>query len=160
LRNSSEELGEARRLTAAWLNIMAASLVSAGFIPVLTAFVVEGWSDHARSLALLPVLTVSAGTGLHIIGRFTLRQKRAAATPPSPSPQVTQTPGKAGGVTFPTERDIDELLEEFGQDSRAAIAALLHDMSTLASDECTSDAGEVQAVRPEPARAKPSKLRR
>jgi len=160
LRNSNEELGEARRLTAAWLNIMAASLVSAGFIPVLTAFALEGWSDRARSLALLPAFALSAGTTLHIIGRFILRPKRAAATAPSLSPQVKQTPGKAGGVTFPTERDIDELLEEFGQDSRAAIAALLHDMSTLASDECTSDAGEVPAVRPEPACAKLSKLRR
>lgn len=35
---------------------------------------------------------------------------------------------------FPTERDVETLLEEFGGDPRAAIRALLHDLDALASD--------------------------
>ncbi len=35
---------------------------------------------------------------------------------------------------FPTERDVDDVLEEFGGDARAAIRALLHDLHLLAAD--------------------------
>ena len=82
--NNNGHLGEARRLTAAWLNIMAAGLVSAGLIPVLTAFAVEGWSERARSLALLPAFALSAGTALHMIGLIPtpeLRLPLVQATP-------------------------------------------------------------------------------
>jgi hypothetical protein len=36
---------------------------------------------------------------------------------------------------FPTERDIDDVLEEFGHDSHAAIGALLQDLNALAADQ-------------------------
>jgi hypothetical protein len=36
---------------------------------------------------------------------------------------------------FPTERDIDDVLEEFEHDSRAAIGALLEDLNALAADQ-------------------------
>lgn len=35
---------------------------------------------------------------------------------------------------FPSEADIDAVLEEFDGDHRAAIAALLHDVAALAAD--------------------------
>jgi hypothetical protein len=39
---------------------------------------------------------------------------------------------------YPTEDDINDLLEEFGGDPRAAIRALLHDLAMLAGDFETS----------------------
>jgi hypothetical protein len=168
LPNNNGHLGEARRLTAAWLNIMAAGLVSAGLIPVLTAFAVEGWSERARSLALLPAFALSAGTALHMIGRLILRQKQSAKTGPSlrmlSPPLPEQTPGRETGqdqeLDFPTERDIDDVLEEFGQDSRAAIGALLHDLNTLASDQGISILRGFVSGPSELARAKPDECRR
>jgi hypothetical protein len=142
LRNK-EHLGEARRLTAAWLNIMAAGLVSAGLIPVFTALAVDGWGARARSLALLPVLAVSAGTALHMIARLVLREK--TSTKKGRSLRILPSSGVAEGVinadlrdhesAFPSERDIDDVLEEFAHDPRAAIRALLQDLDTVASDQ-------------------------
>ena len=52
------QIGEGRRLTAAWLNVMAAGIISAGTIPVLTALALEGWGSRARAL-LLPRVSPS-----------------------------------------------------------------------------------------------------
>ncbi len=38
------------------------------------------------------------------------------------------------GPQFPTEADVDAVLDEFGGDARAAIGALLHDLAVLAGD--------------------------
>ncbi len=35
---------------------------------------------------------------------------------------------------FPTDRDVEAVLEEFGGDARAAIRALLHDLDAMAAD--------------------------
>lgn len=50
---------------------------------------------------------------------------------------------------FPTEADIDAVLEEFGGDPRAAVRALLADLATLASDfEATVSHGYVRGELP------------
>jgi hypothetical protein len=49
---------------------------------------------------------------------------------------------------WPTEQDIDELVEEFGGDPRAAIRALLQDLATLADDrEASVSRGYVRGKR-------------
>jgi hypothetical protein len=55
----------------------------------------------------------------------------------APVPRQTPASEKVQGhkLGFPTERDIDDVLEEFGHDSRAAIGALLQDLNALAADQ-------------------------
>ncbi len=49
---------------------------------------------------------------------------------------------------FPTEADVDAVLYEFKGDARAAIRALLHDLSTLAEDaNSTTSRGYVRGRR-------------
>jgi hypothetical protein len=49
---------------------------------------------------------------------------------------------------FPTEADVDAVLEEFGGDPRAAIRALLHDLAALAADyEASVSKGYVRSRR-------------
>lgn len=51
---------------------------------------------------------------------------------------------------FPTERDMDEVLEEFGGDPRAAIRALQRDLAVLAADyEASVSKGFVRAEAPD-----------
>jgi hypothetical protein len=70
------QIGEGRRLTAAWLNVMAAGIISAGTIPVLTALALEGWGSRARALLLLPCFAFALGLALHLVGRLIVREKR------------------------------------------------------------------------------------
>ena len=50
---------------------------------------------------------------------------------------------------FPTEDDVDEVLEEFGGDARQTIRALLHDLAVLAADyDASVSKGYVRGVRP------------
>ena len=67
------QIGEGRRLTAAWLNVMAAGIISAGTIPVLTALALEGWGSRARALLLLPCFAFALGLALHLVGRLIVR---------------------------------------------------------------------------------------
>jgi hypothetical protein len=136
-------MGEGRRLTAAWINIMAAGLVSAGSIPVLTALALEGWGAHARALAPLPAFALGISTLLHSIARLTLREKSLNSHGASPRVTILASTGEKAGSCedardyeeeFPSERDIDAVMEEFGQDSRAVIRALLHDLDVIAAD--------------------------
>ena len=49
---------------------------------------------------------------------------------------------------WPTERDVDEVVDEFGGDWRAAIRALLLDLATLADDrEASVSRGYVRGKR-------------
>jgi|1186.fasta_scaffold66639_1 hypothetical protein len=49
---------------------------------------------------------------------------------------------------FPTEADVDAVLEEFGGNPRAAIRALLHDLAALAADyEASVSKGYVRSRR-------------
>ena len=135
--------GERRRLTAAWLNIMAAGLVSAGALPLVTAVALEGLGSRAEAMGSLAALALFLGTFVHLIGRSFLRaparsrldsctRKLLVCSGSREAPVDENSP--SDNQPFPTERDIEALLEEFGGDPRAAIRALLHDLDALASD--------------------------
>ena len=135
--------GERRRLTAAWLNIMAAGLASAGALPLVTAVALEGLGHRAEATASLAVAALVLGTLIHLAGRFLIRAPARGGldssvrsfllcSPPRKAPMDENSP--ANDQSFPTERDVEALLEEFGGDPRAAIRALLHDLDALASD--------------------------
>ena len=56
---------------------------------------------------------------------------------------------------YPTDADVDEVLAEFGEDPRAAIAALLRDLASLAGDyEGSVSKGYVRGVVPEAPKAR------
>jgi hypothetical protein len=73
--NRKIQIGEGRRLTAAWLDIMAAGIVSAGTLPILPALAVDGWGSRARALLLLPCFAFALGLALHLVGRLVVREK-------------------------------------------------------------------------------------
>jgi hypothetical protein len=137
------QTGEGRRLTAAWLNIMAAGIVSAGTIPLLTTLALEGWSSHARALLLLPCIAIPLSVTLHMVGRLIVREKACAGQGVRRGLQLVTCRGggperEAGGLDrFPTENDVDAVLEEFGN-ARDAIRALLHDLDAVAADHETT----------------------
>lgn len=55
--------------------------------------------------------------------------------------------------SYPSEADIDAVLEEFAGDARAAIRALLHDIGALAADYDRSvSRGYVRMQSPPPVR--------
>ena len=50
---------------------------------------------------------------------------------------------------FPTDADVDEVIEEFGGDARQAVRALLHDLAVLAADyDASVSWGYVRGVMP------------
>lgn len=52
-------------------------------------------------------------------------------------------------LPYPTDAEIEEVLTEFGGDPLAAIAALLHDLATLAGDyEGSVSKGYVRSAGP------------
>lgn len=58
---------------------------------------------------------------------------------------MTDSAAKHVALTTRNEGEIDAILEEFGGDARAAIAALLHDLAVLAKDaESTTSRGYVR----------------
>lgn len=138
------QIGEGRRLTAAWLNVMAAGIISAGTIPVLTALALEGWGSRARALLLLPCFAFALGLALHLVGRLIVREKTCGWPGLYDDVSIVRRDGSPGDlgsvrdpVRFPTENDIDAVLEEFGNDPRAAIRALLCDLEAFAADRET-----------------------
>jgi hypothetical protein len=145
MRNQNVETGEGRRLTAAWLNIIAAGIVSAGTVPLLTALALDGWSSHARALLLLPCIAIPLSVALHMVGRFIVREKQIQGQGHEVRPGLRLVTCRAGGPErdargldrFPTESDVDAVLEEFGNDARDAIRALLHDLDAVAADHNT-----------------------
>jgi hypothetical protein len=61
---------EARRLTANWLNIMAAGVISVGVFAPLATLLLDsssGWSAH--SVAGVSLGFLALGTGLHLSAR-------------------------------------------------------------------------------------------
>lgn len=72
---------ERRRLSAAWLNILAAGVITAGSVAPLPVLVGAPW-DHATSRLLALCLTfLLIGFGLHCVARLLLR--RSASSRPS-----------------------------------------------------------------------------
>ena len=50
---------------------------------------------------------------------------------------------------FPTDEDVDEVIEEFGGDARQAVRALLHDLAVLAADyDASVSRGYVRGIMP------------
>jgi hypothetical protein len=145
--NRKVHIGEGRRLTAAWLNIMAAGIVSAGTVPLLMTLALDGWGSRARALLLLPCFAFALGMALHLVGRMVVREKTSIepglhfrfhiVTSRGGAPDEDQGPTNNPG-RFPTENDIDAVLEEFENDARAAIRALLCDLEALAADHDAS----------------------
>lgn len=124
-------VGEGRKLTAAWLNIMAAGIVSAGTAPVVTAITLEGWSERTRSLVLLPPISFLCGAMLHAIGRFAVRESRHRGVGSKPPLAIRAKPNLQ---EFPTEQRVDDVIAEHGGDPRTALKAVLHDLDQFASD--------------------------
>ncbi len=60
---------ERRRLSAAWLNIVAAGLVSAGAVHSLAWVAAEGWGERAARLLALGAGYVLVGFGCHLFAR-------------------------------------------------------------------------------------------
>ena len=139
--------GERRKLTAAWLNIAAAAFVSAGTLPLLHALVAEGWVVRVSAPAALAVVSLTTGTIIHLVVRsltgeesrigldsssrmFLSRSRLTGASMSENTPEHDER--------FPTEHDVDEVIQEFGGNPRAAIKGLLHDLEVLASDYDTA----------------------
>ena len=61
---------------------------------------------------------------------------------------MTPRPSPPQSAPWPTEQDVDDVVEEFGGDPRAAIRALLQDLATLADDrEASVSRGYVRGKR-------------
>ncbi len=114
--------GERRRLTAAWLNIMAAGLVSTGALPLVTAVALNGLGHRAEATAPLAVMALVLGTLIHLAGRFLIRAPARGGLDSSlgrfllcsrsrEAPMDENSP--SNNQPFPTEREVDALLEEF-----------------------------------------------
>ena len=73
---------ERRRLSAAWLNIVAAGLVSAGIVHSLVWVAAEGWGERAARLLALGTGYVLGGFGLHLFARALIPRG-----PPQSSPR-------------------------------------------------------------------------
>ena len=73
---------ERRRLSAAWLNIVAAGLVSAGIVHSLVWVAAEGWGERAARLLALGTGYVLGGFGLHLFARTLIPRG-----PPQSSPR-------------------------------------------------------------------------
>jgi hypothetical protein len=96
--------------------------------------------SRARALLLLPCFAFAVGVALHLIGRIVVREKTCVGpgvhcglqivTYRGGAPDEDQRPRNHPG-RFPNESDIDAVLEEFGNDPRAAIRALLCDLEAL-----------------------------
>ena len=82
---------ERRRLTAAWLNIIAAGLVSAGLLQALIWLVTEGWGERAMRLLVLGAGCLLAGFGVHLIARAFIPRSPPRASPHTPDPSIEQS---------------------------------------------------------------------
>lgn len=61
---------------------------------------------------------------------------------------MTSRPSPPDPDQWPTDQDVDDVVEEFGGDWRAAISALLQDLATLADDrEASVSRGYVRGKR-------------
>jgi len=68
---------ERRRLSAAWLNVVAAGLVSAGVVHALAWVANEGWGDRAARLLTLGAGYALAGIGFHVFARVLIPKPSA-----------------------------------------------------------------------------------
>lgn len=64
---------EQKRLSATWLNIIAAGLASAGLLPVLHGLAIQGWRGAAGEAGFAALVCVGASGILHALARRLLR---------------------------------------------------------------------------------------
>lgn len=64
---------EQKRLSATWLNIIAAGLASAGLLPLVHQVAINGWRGMAGDEGLAAALCIGASGGLHALARRLLR---------------------------------------------------------------------------------------
>jgi hypothetical protein len=65
---------ERRRLSAAWLNIVAAGVVSAGIMTALAEVAVSGWGERTAYALAVGGASLLVGCGLHLLARALLRE--------------------------------------------------------------------------------------
>ena len=70
---------ERRRLSAAWLNILAAGVVTAGSVAPLTVLIGGAWTEATKRLAALCLACLLLGIGLHLVARFLIRSSPRTA---------------------------------------------------------------------------------
>ena len=75
---------ERRRLSAAWLNILAAGVITAGSVAPLPVLVGGPWNQATNRLLALCLACFLIGVGLHWAARLLLR--RSACSPPAANP--------------------------------------------------------------------------
>jgi hypothetical protein len=72
---------ERRRLSAAWLNILAAGVITAGSVAPLSILVGTAWSEATGRLLLLCLVCLLIGVGLHLAARLLLRHSSCTPDP-------------------------------------------------------------------------------
>ena len=70
---------ERRRLTAAWLNILAAGVISAGVVAPLVSTLIAQASGQVCWAAVIAAFWLVFGLGLHLAGRALLGPPSGAA---------------------------------------------------------------------------------
>jgi hypothetical protein len=64
---------ERRRLTAAWLNIVAAGVISAGAVgPVIATIATNGGPEQTSRAVSVALACIAGGVGLHALARTLL----------------------------------------------------------------------------------------
>src|SRR4051794_14155498 len=80
---------ERRRLTAAWLNIVAAGLVSAGSLSLFGALANDGWAPRTERFALVALGCQCLGICVHLLGRALIQRPLAQPGPVAPESMGT-----------------------------------------------------------------------
>ncbi|HEY8565914.1 MAG TPA: hypothetical protein VIL65_10475 [Beijerinckiaceae bacterium] len=71
----SDHITEERRLSALWLNMIAATTISAGTGGLLTTVIVQPSETSASRAALLALGSLVIGGALHLIARALLKRQ-------------------------------------------------------------------------------------
>jgi hypothetical protein len=66
---------ERRRLSAAWLNIVAAGVVSAGVMTPLAEVAISGWGERTAYALAVGGASLLIGCSLHLLARAVLRER-------------------------------------------------------------------------------------
>jgi hypothetical protein len=69
---------ERRRLSAAWLNILAAGVITAGSVAPLPVLVGAPWSHATGRLLALCLVCLLIGVSLHVVARLLLRRSESS----------------------------------------------------------------------------------
>jgi hypothetical protein len=70
---------ERRRLSAAWLDVLAAGVITAGSVAPLTVLIGGTWAEATKRLAALCLACLLLGIGLHLVARILIRSSPRTA---------------------------------------------------------------------------------